>query len=95
MRLPDLYLLVACCTLGSITGVSSIAPPRSYSDFRLERRKDVFTPESEVDAAAGTGKLRECKLLNHQQQQRPISLSLKCSFTRNSHRTFLKPVVLT
>ncbi|KAL8927677.1 MAG: hypothetical protein Q9172_001237 [Xanthocarpia lactea] len=60
MRLPDLYLLVACCTLGSITGVSGLAPPRRYSDFRLERRQDDLGPDSEVDPA-GTGKLRDCK----------------------------------
>ena len=94
MKLSDLYLLVACCTLGSITGVSGLAPPRRYSDFRLERRQDDLAPDSEVDPA-GTGKLRDCKLANHWQQQRPISLNLKCSLTRNLHRTFLKLVVLT
>ncbi|KAL9586422.1 MAG: hypothetical protein Q9203_003865 [Teloschistes exilis] len=38
MRLTSLYLLAACCTLGSITGVFSLATPHGYSDSRLEER---------------------------------------------------------
>ncbi|KAL8869186.1 MAG: hypothetical protein Q9174_004459, partial [Haloplaca sp. 1 TL-2023] len=60
MKYTDFQVLLACCALGSITGVSSLAHPRGFSSFPLGKRQDDLTPEGELDPA-GTGNLRDCK----------------------------------
>ena len=62
MKFTDFQVLLTCCALGSITGVSSLAPPRGFSGFPLGKRQDDLIPEGEVDPA-GTGQLRDCKSL--------------------------------
>lgn len=39
MRLNKLCALLAACSLGSITGVTSVAVPDDRSGYRLEKRQ--------------------------------------------------------
>ncbi|KAL8751121.1 MAG: hypothetical protein Q9184_006172 [Pyrenodesmia sp. 2 TL-2023] len=51
MRFNELSALLAICSLGSITAVTSVAVPDGHSGFRLEKRQNDVTPESEVEPA--------------------------------------------
>ncbi|KAL8730472.1 MAG: hypothetical protein Q9166_004036 [cf. Caloplaca sp. 2 TL-2023] len=52
--------LLAACSLGSITGVISVAVPDGHSGFRLEKRQDDTTPEPDLEPT-DTKNLRSCK----------------------------------
>lgn len=75
MRLNELCALLVAYSLGSITGVISVAVPDDHSGYRLEKRQSDITPESEA-GTTGTGKLRTCKSITSASYNNGISTSI-------------------